>query len=144
MKKPDTYQDTKPPQPQPPRRQIQPRANINYTPMTMMRMQTASDEVNTSVNKVNTPATGHQSVHSAASNRARAAVFKSKIVRRPTLSMSGISDIHTFVNVRTPNKQYVPLRTIASSSNEMSMIDSTDDLNQRVIAPNILSPNAMT
>ena len=112
--------------------------------MTMMRMQTASDEVNTSVKKVNTPATGQQPVNSAASNRARAAVLKSKIVRRPTLSMSGISDIHKFVNVRTPNKQYVPLRTIASTSNEMSMIDSTDDLNQRMITPNIMSPNAMT
>lgn len=110
--------------------------------MTMMRMQTASDEVNKSVNKVNTSASGQQLVHSAASNRA--AVLKSKIVRRPTLSMSGISDIHTYVNVRTPSKQYVPLRTIASTSNEMSMIDSTDDLNQRVITPNILSPNAMT
>ena len=152
MRQPAANQEAKPPhppqpqQPLPPRRQIQPRENIIYTPMSMIKMQTPRDEVNTSLSKATTKTIGQQLVQSAASNRA-VAIERRKIVRRaPTMSLSGVSDIHKFVNVRTPSKQYeyAPLRTIASTSNDMTMIASNEDLNQRVLTPNILSPNAMT
>ena len=54
--------------------------------------------------------------------------------------MSGVGDFNIGMPVRTPSKQYVPLRTIASNPNEvLTTMESGSESGTRVQTPKISS-----